>query len=459
MLRYRFIMFTALRYLKARRKTKGFASSLLSITGIALGILALTAIIAVMNGFQLNYINNLLEISSYHVQIVAKDDGILPDPVVEELRNLAGVSAVVPFREFQVMIDRMYSSSDTMYGVLRAVDYNAALQDESFIRHLFGEKFQRDELDKMRDNLLIDRPGDVVLGYLLEQYLHVRPGSTIVVSSINDVLNMAVNPDGSEAASREFSVSTYFKSGYKEIDMNYLFTSLESSEVFLSGSMRTGDFPLHYGIKLSDRFQDLTVKSRIQTILDPKQFEIKTWRDYNKSYFGALLMEKLLMMVLVGLIFIVVGFNIFNSLRRIVYEKIEEIALLKAVGASPRTIRLIFLIEGLLIGVLGGVIGLITGLLTATHVNELFEFVTRAINVILRSGETVLSPLGVNADFGVVENPFSPRIFYFREVPTVIIPEEALFMFLFAVVSAILAAHLASKKISEVKPAEVLRYE
>lgn len=456
---YRFIIFTALRYLKARRKSRGFASSVLSILGIAVGIMVLTTVIGVMNGFQHNYINNLLEISSYHVQIIARQAKILPPAALEEIRELDGVTSVVPFREFQVMIDRAAENSETMYGVVRAVDFQAALDDESFIRHLFGEKYSSDELDRMKADFLAVKPDSVMVGYLLAYYASIQRQSEVVISSVHDLVAKAGAVDESDASSRYFTVATIFKSGYKDIDQNYIFMPLESSAAFISPDAPRDEFPLHYGIKLRDRFQDLAVQARIQALLEPAHYEVMTWRDYNKSYFGALLMEKLVMMMLVGLIFIVVGFNIYNSLRRIVFEKIEEIALLKAVGASPRSIRLIFIIEGFLIGVSGASIGLFLGLFFATHINGVFGFFTDAVNAILRFAEQLLFPLGVTADFGIMESPFSPRVFYFREVPSVVILEEAVFMFLFAVLSAVGAAFLASRKISGIKPAEVLRYE
>jgi len=165
MMKYRFIIFTALRYLKARKKSKGFASSLLSITGIAFGIILLTVVIGVMNGFQLTYINNRIEISSYHLQITAKGEASLPDESLARIRKLEGIVAVVPFREFQVMIEPAAQQSKTRYGVLRALDYEAALQDESFIRHLFTGDYERDDLDSMKTEFRVQNPNTVLVGY------------------------------------------------------------------------------------------------------------------------------------------------------------------------------------------------------------------------------------------------------------------------------------------------------
>src|SRR4030042_2275404 len=132
-----FVFFPAFRYPKARRKSKGFMSSLLSILGVTLGLVVLTTVIAVMNGFQFNYINNLLEISSYHIQINSPDGTPLPPATLEGIDPLPEVNSVVPFREFLAIFDRASERSSTMWGTVRAVDLDASLKDESFIRHLY----------------------------------------------------------------------------------------------------------------------------------------------------------------------------------------------------------------------------------------------------------------------------------------------------------------------------------
>ncbi|MBN2351826.1 MAG: ABC transporter permease [Spirochaetales bacterium] len=450
-----FIAFTALRYFKALRRSKGFALTLLSIFGLVLGLITLTTVIGVMNGFQLNYINNLLELSSYHLQIESPAGNPLAPATRERIASLPQVAAVVPFRQFQVIFDRADGHSETTPGTVRAVDPSAALKDESFIRHLFGLKYGKNELSIMKADFGIGSPGSVMAGYLLAQYLGVREGSQIVITSVDQISLRGGSPGG-EAVSRRYRISSIFKSGYRDIDQSYLFMSLDNSEPLVAPGVTV---PLYYGIKLKDRFQDLSVKALVEPLVLDAGDTVKTWRDFNRSYFGALLMEKNIMLFLVGLIFIVVGFMIYNSLRRVVYEKFEEIALLKATGASPAQIRTIFMFEGLLIGLSGGVIGILVGLLVAANINSVFSLVTDAANAVIRFVEEALSLFGLSAHLGYVESPFSPRVFYFREVPSVVIFEEVLFMFLFAVISAVGAAFLASLKISEIKPSEVLHDE
>jgi lipoprotein-releasing system permease protein len=458
-MKHHFILFTALRYFKARRRSKGFTSSLLSILGVAVGIMTLTTVIAIMNGFQLNFISNLLEVSSYHIQIAGRGGKLLDSATLDAIKKIPEITAVVPFRELQVIVDRESEISETMPGILRAVDQQSAASDESFIRHLFGQNYEPGEYAAMVDDFAIQEPNTVLVGALFARYLGVRRGSRIIISSINDLSLKAGMQILGEAASRTFTVSGIFKTGYRDIDSSYLFISLGNSLQFLSNDSGTASFPVNYGIKLRNLYGDREVKAQIEKLLNKDDFEVKTWRDFNRSFFSALFTEKLTMLILVGLIFIVVGFNIFNSLRRIVYEKFEEIALLKAIGASPSRIRTIFIFEGLLIGFLGGLIGIVFGLFTARNINEICSFFTGLGNAILDFCEQAVTPFGARLFLGRLECPFSPKVFYLQEVPSVVIFEEAVFIYLFAVLSSVGAAFFASRKISEVKPSEVLRYE
>ena len=169
-------------------------------------------------------------------------------------------------------------------------------------------------------------------------------------------------------------------------------------------------------------------------------------------------MEKLMMMVLVGLIFIVVGFNVFHSLRRSVHERTEEIAVLKAVGIPPGHIQAIFVLEGLLIGLAGAVTGLLAGLGIAVNVSGVFAAVEIVINGVLRAGEALAALFaggGGEESFAI----FSPAYFYLTNVPSRVFPQEAFFVCFFAVLACTGAAWAASRAVSRFRPAEVLRNE
>jgi lipoprotein-releasing system permease protein len=160
----------------------------------------------------------------------------------------------------------------------------------------------------------------------------------------------------------------------------------------------------------------------------------------------------------VGLIFIVVGLNIFQAQRRIVLERREEIGLLRALGATDTEVRLVFAWDGVIIGFTGAGLGLALGLLVAFNIPEFFSFLEDVVNLFISAINSFTAWFGGSAggrEFAV----FSPRVFYIKKIPSRVIPLEMVFIFLFGFLSALLAAWFASGKASGSRPAEVLRYE
>jgi lipoprotein-releasing system permease protein len=187
-------------------------------------------------------------------------------------------------------------------------------------------------------------------------------------------------------------------------------------------------------------------------------WSVESWRRYNRSFFDALFMEKLMMMLLVGLIFVVVGFNVYHSLRRTVFEKMEEIAVLKAIGVPPLEIQGIFVLEGLLIGCAGAAAGLLLGLLLSVNIDAVFAVVETFVNAALAAGSAVLSPL-FPVEGGGGFSSFSPMYFYLTSVPSRVLPREAFLVVFFALLACGGAAWAASRAVSRFRPAEVLRNE
>jgi lipoprotein-releasing system permease protein len=168
-------------------------------------------------------------------------------------------------------------------------------------------------------------------------------------------------------------------------------------------------------------------------------------------------MEKIMMTVLIGLIFVVVGFNIHHSLRRAVRERYEEIGVLKALGASDPAVRRIFILEGLLIGTIGASAGLLLGLLISANINSVFNFAEMLVNAVIGFADLLLFPL-LRSSTGRF-SLFSPAYFYITEVPSTVLLREAVLIVVFAVFAPTVAAAAAAARVREVRPAEVLRYE
>ena len=215
------------------------------------------------------------------------------------------------------------------------------------------------------------------------------------------------------------------------------------------------------GIKLKNRFRDRYAQEMVQKALAGKSglegIQFSSWRDYNRSFFGALRTEKLFMFILVGLIFIVVGLNIFQAQRREVLEHREEIGLLRAVGGGEMAVRFVFVCDGAIIGFSGVGAGLLLGLLIAANIPRFFTAIESIVNFFIAFANFFAEFFGAQTtgDFAI----FSPTVFYIKEIPSRIIPHEVALICVFGFLSALAAAWFASGRISRIRPAEVLRYE
>ncbi|MCL2229540.1 MAG: ABC transporter permease [Treponema sp.] len=425
------ILFVAFRYIFRGRSN----SPVLSVVGIAVGVLALIVIIAVMNGFQLSFIESILEISSYHLRLESFDE-----EKTGELQNIMlsvpGVKSAVPFREFQALARGKRTSQQAV--LVRGVHEDAA------------------EADKMMDSRLSFEDGyfnltnndNVLLGAELARRLGAVTGDAITLFSITGILSAEDEDSGLES----FTVAGIFRTGYYEYDYSWAFINMEKV------SKLDNESDLVLGIKIANRFQDKNILEQARKKLgDYEGIKLSSWRDYNRSFFGALRTEKLFMFILVGLIFIVVGLNIFQAQRRSVMQRREEIGLLRAVGGSRMSVQSVFVLDGGLIGFSGAGIGLGLGLAIASNIPIFFSGIEKIVNSVINLINIIAYKLG----FGLASNfsVFSPAVFYIKEIPSRVIAHEVIIIFMFGFLSALAAGWIASGKAAKIQPAEVLRYE
>jgi lipoprotein-releasing system permease protein len=438
------VSFVSGRWFSSRRESGGSASSLLAASGIAIGVAALVVVLGVMNGFQLGFIGSLLEVSSFHLRVdetrspvgaesakaIREPDEVLAARIASE----PGVSSVLPFSESRCLLTSR--EGRTFPLSLRAMPDDAGRRDPG-----------------MMDALGIEDPkawgsGGIVLGAELARYMELSPGDEADLLVVS-----AGGEEGVEAKSVKVRIGGLFRSGYYDFDFGMAvlpFSSPIADSIFPPDKEQR----FVYGVKLRDRYADGEVASRLREDLGIAPERVEGWRDYNRAFFGALRTEKTVMMLLIGLIFLVVGVNIFHSMRRAVAEKTEDIAVLKAMGASPEELKRVFIMDGLAIGSGGALIGLALGLLIAVNVNEVFALVESLVNFFAALASRIAGGLGGD-DFRV----FSPQYFYLSEVPVRVLFPETFFVAAAAIASAAGAAAAAAGRVSALAPAEVLRYE
>lgn len=417
-MRRSWILFVAGRILRSSSRTGGGAAKL-AVFGVAAGVATLIVVLAVMNGFQFDTIESILEINSFHLRVetdrtVADGD---PADMITQLREIPGVRSAIPMIEIQTLARGFWPEPQGI--VIRAVP-------EDWLERDSGAALR---LEVTQGAFALDVPGGVVLGAELARALGVRVTDPIRLSHIPG--------GGARPREQELTVVGLFRTGYLDLDRNWAFVSMETA----ARSLPSED-PVVIGIKLRNRYEDARTAERIRTLYRESS-TIVSWREYNRGIFGALRVEKTMMVLLIGLIFLVVAGNIYQLLRRSILERSEDIAILRALGAPPGSLRLVFLLEGALIGLIGTISGVATGLFISKNLNGIFA--------VLESVARVASQQGIRA--------FSPNYFYIQGVPSRIVPLELYWIAFVSLVIATGASALATRSVDARSELELLRAE
>ncbi len=351
--------FISLRYLKAKRK-QTFISLItwISIGGVAIGVCALIVVLAVMTGAQEDLKGKILGANS-HILITRMGGGGFtePDNVVNIAKKRNGVIAASPFIYKQVMLS---SASNVTGVVLRGIEVDpvakstdlASYMIEGMLEHL-QEKYAR--VLVAPDDLGVpveQRRAGIVVGKELAGQLRVGMGDPLtVVSPVGNT-----TPGGMVPVSREYYISGIFSSGMYEYDASLALISLtQAQSLFKMGDKVTG-----VEVKIEDVYRSGEVSDVIREQLS-YPFIVRDWRELNRNLFFALKLEKVALGVILALIVCVAAFNIVSTLIMVVMEKTKDIAILKAMGASPKSIMRIFFLEGMIIGCSGTALGVAGG--------------------------------------------------------------------------------------------------
>ncbi len=341
----RYELFISLRYLKAKRK-QIFISliTLLSMAGVALGVMALVVVLSVMSGFVEDLKSKILGTNAHLV--ILQHGSAMRDykEVMQKVQGVEGIVATTPFIFSQAML----TSETNAYGiVLRGIDPDTA---ERVIN--IGKTLKKGSLEDLKRADESNGPPGIFLGKELAQNLGVLPQDTVVVVSPSG----ALAPMGGVPPMKKFGVAGIFDTGMYEYDTSLAYISLKSAQKFLG----MGDNVSGVEVKVEDIYGVKKIAQRIQKKLG-FPFWTKDWMQMNKSLFAALKLERTVMFIILVLIVLVAAFGIVSSLIMVVMEKTKDIAILKSMGATGKSIMRIFILEGLIIGVVGTVVGLLGG--------------------------------------------------------------------------------------------------
>ena len=350
-------IFVGLRYLRAKRRTRTISlNTFISITGITLGVAALIGTLGIMTGFKEDMQAKILGTTSHVVvQVRGQQTMVGYSELIHQVEEVPGVVAATPYIFKQVLLT---SKTGVRGVVLRGIDPNKEPEVTEMTKNVKSGTVQDLAVQRQPQpapadtDTQADRKPGIIVGKELAMRLGVVVGDRInVVSPVGPISALGMTPK-----IRPFQVVGLFESGMYEYDSSLAYISLEEAQRFFSlGKTATG-----IEVKVEDVFTADAVANRIAARLGTG-YMARDWMLLNRNLFSALRLEKTMMFLLLVLITLVASFNIVGTLTMIVNEKQREIAILKAMGATPQAIMRIFMLNGLVIGLTGTAIGIPLG--------------------------------------------------------------------------------------------------
>ena len=414
-----FELLIGLRYLKAKRKSTFISLiTLISVAGVALGVMALIIVLAVMTGFEEDLKDKILGTNAHIV--VLNGLGAVQDypQVVKKLEGMDGVIAATPFIYNQVML----STGKTVSGVvLRGIE----VQTDAKVTNLHKSMVEG-SLASL-DSEVGKTPG-VVIGKELAKNLGLILGDTVdVISPMGNITPLGMMPK-----LNRFRITGIFNTGMFEYDSTLAYVSLKEAQQFLG----LGDVVTGIQLKVRDVYKTGELAQAIDKELGPP-YHARDWMQMNKNILFALKTEKSVMFIILTLIVLVAAFGIASTLFMVVMEKTRDIAILKSMGATSRSIMRIFVFEGVIIGVFGTIVGVLGGLLVALNLEPIVGAIQKVTGFEL----------------------FSKDIYYLDHFPSQVIPSDVVLISVTAVIISFAATLYPSWAASRMAPAEALRYE
>lgn len=407
------------RYTRAGRsgRRNGFISFIsgVSMLGIALGVAALIIVLSVMNGFQKEVRDRMLSVIS-HVEVYQSQGQALPDwqTTAAQARLNPQVVGAAPFIAAQALIAR----GDDMRG---AIVRGISPMEEATVTDLAAQ---------LRDTTLARLvPGGwgIVLGGELARGLGVKVGDKVTIVAPGG----QVTPAGVVPRLKQLTLVGTFDAGHYEYDNGLALIHVEDAARLFRVEGPTG-----VQLRLKDAQQARPVAEELQVRLGPS-VRVSDWTRTNRNWFQAVQIEKRLMFIILTLIVAVAAFNLVSTLVMTVTDKQADIAILRTLGASPRSIMAIFMVQGAASGVIGTLAGMALGLVVAFNIGVIVPAIERLLQMsFLPSSIYLISRMPSDPQSGDI-------------VPIVVI----------SLVLAFLATIYPSWRASRVQPAEALRYE
>ncbi|MEA3469355.1 MAG: lipoprotein-releasing ABC transporter permease subunit [Thermodesulfobacteriota bacterium] len=406
-----FEWFVSCRYLRARHKQKFISLiSLISVAGITMGVMALIVVLAVYSGFTNGLRDQILGVNS-HI-IIQRMGGIIPDYTLtrDRIITVDNVTGATPYLYAQTLLSGPRGGTGV---VLRGIDPATArgviALPEQMVEGTIDDLIQNEDT----------RLPNIILGIAMASNLHVSTGDKVRLISPSGPLT----PMGIIPKIKTCRISGIFESGMYEYDSSIAYMNIPAVQNFLE----SGD--IVHGIEVTVQEKELNRADKVgKNIVEllGKTFVAKDWMSMNRNLFAAFKLEKIGMFICVALIILVAALNIVSALIMVVMEKEKDIAILKSMGATSKSIMKIFFNQGLVIGLFGTFLGVTLGL-------GLCEILSR---------------------YQFIELP--SNVYPMNTLPIKVLPLDVTIIAVSAIVITLSATIYPSWKASKVKPAEVL---
>ena len=401
----------SLRNLRPKKK-EGFLKiiSIFSFLGIMLGVAILIIVMSVMNGFKTDLTKKILGLNP-HVVIQPNSFQINEDFITKLTQEFETISLSKSYFGEGIIL----SENNAKGVILKGVDKSEKKIIEFFKNYISAGNFKNFDTNK------------VLIGSEMAFNLNLKIGDTLNLMSSAFVST----PLGSLPKQENFKVVGIFNTGFLEFDQNVVFLNVaDALSIF-----NKGEEDINIEIYLKDPLEANKYKDKIQKI--NQNYFIYTWSDLNKSLFSALKVERNVMFLILSLIIIVAAFNIISGLTILIKNKTKEIAILKTLGLSNRSIKKTFFLTGLTIGSLATISGIFFGIIFSLNIEKFRAFLSNIFNLEI----------------------FPSDIYFLEKLPSEINIDSIALIFVISILISAIASYLPAMKISKMSTFRALRYE
>ena len=402
----------AFRYLKPKRK-EGFLKiiSIFSFLGIALGVAVLIIVMSVMNGFRTELIDKILGFNA-HIIIKPYEKKIES----QNLNELNSLSNIIEKTMFSFNGEGILINKDETKGIL----VRGYLKNDLKKINLLQKGIYEGSLANFNKNT-------VSIGKDLAISLDLKVDDKITLMSSAGIQTII----GSLPKQESFTISSIFNSGFAEFDQNVIFMPVEDAILFFEAS--DDDLFLEIYLKKPEHVEE--AKKKIQNLFS--DHFVYSWADLNKSFFGALKVERNVMFIILSLIIVVAAFNIISGLTILVKNKTKEIAILRTLGVSQKSIAKIFFLVGFSIGFFATLTGVILGVLFSHNIEKIRSLFSDLFNISL----------------------FPEEIYFLSKMPSEIDLNSILIITLCSLAITVVVSIFPSYSASKLDPIKALKYE